>query len=863
MLLELKHIYKTYLQGKLDVPVLKNISLAVEEGEYVAIMGPSGSGKTTLMNIIGCLDYPTRGSYLLGDEDVSEYSESKLADVRLNSIGFVFQSFYLLSRQSALENVALPLLYAGVKKKERMEIAREALERVGLADRVDFKPTQLSGGQSQRVAIARAMVNNPKILLADEPTGALDTASGKQIMELFKSLNDEGVTVIMITHEPEIAAHAKRTIQIRDGRLIDENGNFIAPEYEADDAEQYVQQNAEQNSEHDLEQDIDENASAPDSLETETFANAAENLPAPIKVKKVRRPFRKKAAEPNTTSEPQNTKAEDLDAVEVGSKNETIANGESLPPDVASIKRLMEDKLAVKSDEVPDEVAKDIAKLDAEIIEENTNKASDNANSDIEENKALETDDYKADSKTETLEPENEIAMPEQQLDIDEDNSKTENMQDDKSDETFGNPILEPTGDEIIMLDDIIAQNTAETENADDTSIDILDEDEEQTPSKAENEEISDESSNHDVNDKKQSKEQNEEISEPTLEPSGDEIVMLDEDMNTNEQEESKNTDNIVDENESSENEENTSAKSDNNDNVDVSGEDSDIDADENIETDTAEINEPEIEIDDSDDDDDEFADMVAGMMANISAELLEDEDDNDDSTTENANLNLEETAVNSSTANDNDDTENIEDIFNIEDIDIDFTPSEDSGNEDFSALLGMSMFDDVDTNTDDNKENDIDIENSKKEDHIQTDKFVFDESESDKELEPQVKSDSLDSESTDEAMTETESTATTDEDVHGKFGKPKMIDISLGIDLKKKSESDTDSTNDKDSNKSDDKLLQDEQMNNENKIDTAGTDNLGNSGVFGKPVKIDIDLGKKSKDISSDSSPKSDDKGV
>lgn len=219
MILELKDICKTYLQGKLEVPVLKDVTLSVDEGEYVAIMGPSGSGKTTLMNIIGCLDSPTSGEYLLEGKNVAGISDKKMSDVRLRSIGFVFQSFYLLSRQSALDNVALPLLYAGVSRKERSEIARKALERVGLGDRTDFKPTQLSGGQCQRVAIARAIVNNPKILLADEPTGALDTKSGEQIMEIFQSLNQEGVTILMITHEPEIAAHAKRVLYIRDGLL--------------------------------------------------------------------------------------------------------------------------------------------------------------------------------------------------------------------------------------------------------------------------------------------------------------------------------------------------------------------------------------------------------------------------------------------------------------------------------------------------------------------------------------------------------------------------------------------------------------------------------------------------------------------
>lgn len=223
MILELHNIYKTYIQGKMEVPVLKDISLSVNEGEYVAIMGPSGSGKTTLMNIIGCLDLPTSGTYALSGESIIGSSESKLSEIRLNSIGFVFQSFHLLPRQSAAENVALPLLYAGVPKKERRARAVRALERVGLGDRVDFKPNQLSGGQCQRVAIARAIVNNPKILLADEPTGALDSQSGAQIMELFQTLNDEGVTVVMITHDIDVANHAKRVLHIRDGQFAEQH----------------------------------------------------------------------------------------------------------------------------------------------------------------------------------------------------------------------------------------------------------------------------------------------------------------------------------------------------------------------------------------------------------------------------------------------------------------------------------------------------------------------------------------------------------------------------------------------------------------------------------------------------------------
>ena len=221
MILDLKNIYKDYQQEKLVVPVLKNVSLQVEEGEYVAVMGPSGSGKTTLMNIIGCLDRPTSGTYELAGEDILKYKDKEMSNIRLKSIGFVFQSFHLLPRQSALDNVALPLSYAGVNKKERKERAARALERVGLGDRISFKPTQLSGGQKQRVAIARAMVNNPKILLADEPTGALDSKSGKQIMELFEKLNEEGVTIVMITHDREIASHAKRIVQIIDGEITE------------------------------------------------------------------------------------------------------------------------------------------------------------------------------------------------------------------------------------------------------------------------------------------------------------------------------------------------------------------------------------------------------------------------------------------------------------------------------------------------------------------------------------------------------------------------------------------------------------------------------------------------------------------
>ncbi len=232
MIIELSNIFKSYQNGKLEVPVLKDISLQIDKGEYVAIMGASGSGKSTLMNIVGCLDRPTKGEYLFEGENIFGYSDKALSDLRLNKIGFVFQSFHLLPGQNAISNVMLPLQYAGVPKKDRREIAAQVLDRVGLGDRMNFKPNQLSGGQCQRVAIARAMVNKPDILLADEPTGALDSKSGEQIMELFSKLNDEGVTVVMITHEAEIAQHAKRIIHIKDGQIIEPGTEVIHNEKE-------------------------------------------------------------------------------------------------------------------------------------------------------------------------------------------------------------------------------------------------------------------------------------------------------------------------------------------------------------------------------------------------------------------------------------------------------------------------------------------------------------------------------------------------------------------------------------------------------------------------------------------------------
>lgn len=218
-IVELRDICKDYYQGKEPVRVLKHVNLTVEKGDYLAIMGPSGSGKTTLMNLIGCLDTPTSGSYHLDGKDLLGLSDNALADIRNRHIGFVFQSFHLLPKMDALDNVALPLLYAGVPLKERRKRAEAALCAVGLQERIHFLPNQLSGGQCQRVAIARAMVTQPALLLADEPTGALDTKSGEQIMEIFRKLSDEGMTIIMITHEPSIARCADKCYYILDGEL--------------------------------------------------------------------------------------------------------------------------------------------------------------------------------------------------------------------------------------------------------------------------------------------------------------------------------------------------------------------------------------------------------------------------------------------------------------------------------------------------------------------------------------------------------------------------------------------------------------------------------------------------------------------
>lgn len=219
-LIKLEKINKIHLLGENILHVLVDIDLLISEGEFTAIIGPSGSGKSTLMNILGCLDRPSSGEYYLHGENVSELTDDQLAQVRNRRIGFVFQSFNLLPRISAQENVALPLIYAGIDTKERMERAATVLERVGLADRMHHKPNELSGGQRQRVAIARALINNPSIIMADEPTGNLDSKSSVEIMEIFKQLNATGKTIIIVTHDPEVAEQAKRIITVRDGKII-------------------------------------------------------------------------------------------------------------------------------------------------------------------------------------------------------------------------------------------------------------------------------------------------------------------------------------------------------------------------------------------------------------------------------------------------------------------------------------------------------------------------------------------------------------------------------------------------------------------------------------------------------------------
>jgi putative ABC transport system ATP-binding protein len=217
--LEINGIGKTYTIGNVIVDALRSVDLHIEKGEYVALMGPSGSGKSTLMNILGCLDTPTRGTYFLNGTDVSHMTDNSLAEIRNKEIGFIFQTFNLLARNTSLDNVALPLVYAGISKKERLDRAEKALQSVGLGDRIDHKPNELSGGQRQRVAIARALVNRPAIILADEPTGNLDTKTSHEIMDLLEEIHKQGNTVIIVTHEEDIAKRAKRIVRLRDGSV--------------------------------------------------------------------------------------------------------------------------------------------------------------------------------------------------------------------------------------------------------------------------------------------------------------------------------------------------------------------------------------------------------------------------------------------------------------------------------------------------------------------------------------------------------------------------------------------------------------------------------------------------------------------
>ena len=223
--IDIQGITKTYVNGKLSVPVLHGIDLQVNKGEFVSIMGPSGSGKSTFMNILGCLDRPTTGSYRLNGDEVATLSDDELAFVRNKQIGFVFQSFNLLTKLTAVENVALPMIYAGMDKKTRNDRAAALLESVGLSDRMDHLPSELSGGQRQRVAIARALANNPAIIMADEPTGNLDSKSTIDVMNIFRGLYDEGRTIILVTHEPEIATYASRNVVLRDGLIVEDSQN--------------------------------------------------------------------------------------------------------------------------------------------------------------------------------------------------------------------------------------------------------------------------------------------------------------------------------------------------------------------------------------------------------------------------------------------------------------------------------------------------------------------------------------------------------------------------------------------------------------------------------------------------------------
>lgn len=223
--IRIENLHKTYILGTQQVNALDGVSLSIRKNDYIAIMGPSGSGKSTMMNILGCLDTPTSGKYILGGTDVSQMEDSDLADVRNRQIGFVFQSFNLLPRYSALENVALPLIYCGTPEKERISLGTKALEVVGLSDRMDHKPNELSGGQRQRVAIARAIINNPTIILADEPTGNLDTKTSVEIMNIFEKIWRQGNTIIIVTHEEDISRFARRIVRLRDGRIESDTDN--------------------------------------------------------------------------------------------------------------------------------------------------------------------------------------------------------------------------------------------------------------------------------------------------------------------------------------------------------------------------------------------------------------------------------------------------------------------------------------------------------------------------------------------------------------------------------------------------------------------------------------------------------------
>ncbi len=219
-MIEVKDLHKTYFMGKIKVPALRGVSFSVKDGEFLAIMGPSGSGKSTLMHLMGCLDYPTAGEYWIDGKEISSISDDRLAEIRNQKIGFVFQQFNLLSRTTILQNVEIPLIYRGVSLRKRRQLAREALEKVGLGHRLTHKPNEISGGQKQRVAIARALVNNPAILLADEPTGNLDSKTGQEILEIFNDLNRQGHTIVLVTHEKEIAEYSRRIIELRDGIIL-------------------------------------------------------------------------------------------------------------------------------------------------------------------------------------------------------------------------------------------------------------------------------------------------------------------------------------------------------------------------------------------------------------------------------------------------------------------------------------------------------------------------------------------------------------------------------------------------------------------------------------------------------------------